>query len=65
MDKGLASAEMSSIPGFQSVNGKKYFQLPNEIFLLRLPYSASEVYVMRHKKDDTSNIWKRSKGTVE
>ena len=42
VDKGLATNEY--VPSFQCADNRKFFTLPNEIFLLNLPPSAFVVY---------------------
>jgi len=44
VDRGLVTADGFCAPSLQSTVGEKFFTLPNEIFLLRLPHSAFEVY---------------------
>lgn len=44
VSKGLVSAEGICSSDFQKPDGEKFFTLPNEIFLLRIPPSAFVVY---------------------
>ena len=43
-DKGLITDEFSLAPALQLADDRKFFTLPNEIFLLNLPSSAFMVY---------------------
>ena len=44
VNTGLVSADLSLTSSFQCGKNEKFFSLPNEIFLLRLPPSAFMVY---------------------
>ena len=44
LSKGLVADGWSLTPEFQVINSEKFFTLPNEVFLLKLPPSAFVVY---------------------